>query len=88
PQNNEAEMCALGAMMLSEAKLEILASSLEAEDFYVPAHAEVFRALRSLYLAKKPVDLVTVRDELIRRGTLNEVGGPDYLVQMMDRTPT
>ncbi|MFX4589196.1 DnaB-like helicase N-terminal domain-containing protein, partial [Acinetobacter baumannii] len=36
PQNNEAEMCALGAMMLSEAKLEILASSLEAEDFYVP----------------------------------------------------
>jgi replicative DNA helicase len=88
PQNNEAEMCALGAMMLSEAKLEILASSLEAEDFYVPAHAEVFRALRSLYMSKKPVDLVTVRDELIRRGTLNEIGGPDYLVQMMDRTPT
>lgn len=81
-------MSALGAMILSESKLEILSSTLEPEDFYVPAHAEVFRALKSLYMGKKPVDLVTLRDELVRRGTLNEVGGADYLVQMIDRTPT
>ena len=80
-------MCALGSMILSERAVEALSYTLNPEDFYFPSHAEIFRAIRVLFLAKKAIDLVTLKDELTRRGTLMDVGGQDYLIQIADRVP-
>ncbi|MBX3111706.1 MAG: replicative DNA helicase [Fimbriimonadaceae bacterium] len=88
PQNNEAEMCTLGCMVMSERAAEEIRSMLTEDDFYVPAHREIFMGLRSLMLSSKAIDLVTLRDELQARGKLAEVGGTDYLVQVVESVPS
>ena len=88
PHNEEAEQAVLGAMMLSgEAIAQVADSGLEADDFYRSAHREIYSALQQLYASGEPVDLITAKDMLLRRGSLERVGGPLYLqhlVEMVD----
>ncbi len=88
PQSIEAEMSALGAMMLSERAATECVEILTDDDFYVPSHREIFRAIRQLLLQSKPIDFVTLQDELIVRQKLDEIGGVDYLVQIADSVPS
>lgn len=81
-------MCSLGAMMLSERGAEEVQSLLTEDDFYRPGHKEVFRAIRQLMLQAKVIDLVTLPHELEVRGKLAEVGGLEYLIQIMDAVPS
>ncbi|HXH61683.1 MAG TPA: replicative DNA helicase [Fimbriimonadaceae bacterium] len=88
PHSIEAEMATLGSMMLSERAAEEVQAILSEEDFYQPAHKEIFRAIRQLLLSAKAIDLVTIKDELLARGMLQEVGGTEYLVQVAESVPT
>lgn len=84
----EAEMCALGTMLLSERAAEEVVSMLGPDDFYQPSHKTIFQAIRQLVSNAKPVDLVTLRDELTARNQLQQVGGTDYLIQIMESVPS
>ncbi len=84
----EAEMSALGSMMLSERAAEDVVNTLDENDFYRPAHREVFKAMRQILQTGRPIDIVTVKDELIARDTLGAAGGLDYLVQVMQSVPS
>jgi replicative DNA helicase len=84
----EAEMSTLGSMILSSQAAEEIVSILTGEDFYRPAHRELFNAMRQLLNNSKPIDLVTMRNELLARGTLAEVGGEDYLIQIQEYVPS
>lgn len=81
-------MSALGAMLLSERAATEVVDTLTEDDFYVPAHREIFKAVRQLLLNSKAIDLVTLRDELIVRAKLEEVGGTEFLVQIADSVPS
>ncbi|MEG0766077.1 MAG: replicative DNA helicase, partial [Clostridia bacterium] len=61
---------------------------LRANAFYQPAHRELFDAMAVLSASGKPVDLVTTNEELSRRGTLEGVGGLDYLIALTQYVPT
>src|SRR5262245_16558155 len=61
---------------------------LEAEDFYEPKHAELFRLLCVLYDRNQPVDLVLVTNELNAQGRLEVLGGVDTLVGLMESVPS
>lgn len=88
PQSTEAEMSVLGAMLLSErAAMECVEILIE-DDFYVPAHREIFKAAHQLLLNSKAIDLVTLRDELTVRNKLEDVGGIEYLVQIAETVPS
>nr|WP_122012116.1 replicative DNA helicase [Maliibacterium massiliense] len=87
PSSMEAEQSTLGCMMLSEAATAQAAAVLAPEDFYVPAHREIYAAMLALYSAGKPVDLVTVTDELRSRGSIDGIGGPTYLVDLSQSVP-
>jgi len=84
----EAEMCALGTMLLSERAAEEVVNILGPDDFYQPSHKTIFNAIRQLISNNKPVDLVTLRDELTARSQLQQVGGVDYLIQVMESVPS
>ncbi|MCA1946549.1 MAG: replicative DNA helicase [Armatimonadetes bacterium] len=84
----EAEMGVLGSMLLSARAAEEGAGLLSEEDFYQPAHQEVYRAMLQLIRSGKAVDILTLRSELEARGTLQQVGGVDYLVQVMESVPS
>ena len=88
PQNLEAEMSALGSMMIERSALEKGLEILRPEDFYRPAHQEVFDALSSLSERDEPVDLITVQEALRKRGKLDECGGTEYLMALVDSVPT
>jgi replicative DNA helicase len=88
PHSVEAEMSALGAMMLSERGAEDVQAIVTEEDFYRPAHREVFKAIRHLMLNAKVIDLVTLPHELDSRGKLDEVGGLEYLIQIAESVPS
>lgn len=84
----EAEMSALGSMLLSERAAEEVVNLLEEGDFYRPAHREVFRAMRQLLVGAKPIDIVTLKDELLARDSLASAGGVEYLVQIAETVPS
>ncbi len=88
PHSIEAEMSALGSMMLSERGAEEVNALVTEDDFYRPAHREIFRAVRQLMLQAKAIDLVTLPNELTARGKLEEVGGMSYLIQVMEAVPS
>lgn len=84
----DAERSVLGAMLLDHEALMLAIELLSADAFYQPAHRELFDAMVTLSAAGQPVDLVTVDEELSRRGTLAGVGGVDYLIALTQYVPT
>lgn len=88
PQNLEAEQSTLGSMMLERTALEKGMEILRPEDFYRPAHQEIFDALMSLAERDEPVDLITLQEELRKRGKLSDCGGTEYLMALVDSVPT
>jgi len=88
PQSSEAEKSVLGALMQDENALQAAVENLTPEDFYVPAHREIFDAARAIAGEHHPVDLVTMDAELSRRGTLPGVGGIEYLTELTLFVPT
>jgi replicative DNA helicase len=89
PHSLEAEMCALGSMMLSAQAVEdVLSRIREEDDLYHPAHKEIYRAICQLKEENQAVDLVTVKNVLVSRGRLQEAGGIEYLINLNEVVPT
>lgn len=88
PQNLDAEQAVLGAILLDN---EALLSSLEVlvpQDFYKESHRQVFRAMLALNEANQAIDLVTLTDDLKRKGLLEQVGGASYVTSLVTSVPT
>ena len=88
PQNIEAEQSVLGAMLLDSEAIAVAAEALKGEDFYRPDHAEIFEAIIDLFNKAEPVDIITVSEQLKARGTLDKVGGLEYIAYLADSVPT
>ena len=88
PHSIEAEKSVLGAMLQSSGAVSSAVEMLQDDDFYVPAHREIFSAAKALTAAHAAVDLVTMDAELSRRGTLPGAGGIEYLIELTQFVPT
>lgn len=84
----EMEMSTLGSMMLDDRAAEEVLSILDADDFYRPAHRDIFRAIRQLVNSGKPPNLEFVVQELKDRDVLHQIGGEDYLIQVAEYVPS
>jgi replicative DNA helicase len=88
PHNLAAEESLLGALLLSrEVVGQVAELGMSVEHFYKPAHQHVYAAIRGLMATGQPVDAVTVADELRRSGLLDEIGGPQLLLDLQNATP-
>lgn len=88
PQNLEAEMCVLGAILLDNTALDIVLPMLSVETFYKGAHQRIFEAIRDLRDRNQAVDLVTLKEHLDRNGKMEEVGGQEYLLTIAESVPS
>ena len=88
PQNLEAEISVLGAMMLEKEAIPKVVEFLMGDDFYKNAHKEIFKSMISLFDRGEPVDLVTLANELKKGGDLERIGGATYLTSLLDSVPT
>lgn len=88
PQSLDAEMSLLGAVLIDEEVLADASEHVGAEDFYDKRHTTIFGAMMRLYERHKPVDLLTLTNELQKKDQLAEVGGSAYLTELTNYVPT
>ena len=85
PQARELEEAVLGALMLEKDAYSIVSEILKPECFYEKAHEKIYAAIVDLALSQRPVDMLTVTEQLKKRGELEDVGGPFYISQLTSK---
>jgi replicative DNA helicase len=88
PHNLEAEQSLLGSMFLSADAVENSLLIVDSDDFYRPAHAKIFSAVKHLHLRGEPIDQITVADQLETEGKIDAAGGKAYLLDVTSAVPT
>ena len=82
PHSLEAEQSVLGAMLLDKEAINTAIETIRPDDFYKEANQEIFEAMLVLNNRNEPVDIITLSEELKRRGTIEAVGGITYLANL------
>lgn len=88
PHSIDAEESVLGAVLLSGDAANVALERLHAEDFYKPAHQRIFEVIRQLFDANEPIDAVTVSEGLRRDGSLDRMGGIEFITNLIDVVPS
>ena len=88
PNHPESERSVLGSMLRSREAALLAIETLKPDDFYDPANREVYSAMFDMASASRTIDLVTLDEELSRRGKLDAVGGAAYLVELSRSVPS
>src|SRR5437588_5340844 len=87
PQNIEAERTVLCAILIETHVLNAAIEKLKPEDFFSDAHRRIFSYMIQLAETQQAIDLVTLSDQLRRKGELEAAGGAAYLAQLVDGVP-
>ena len=88
PNNLEAEESVLGACFLSKYALQKATENLAPESFYNEKNAKIFSSMIALTEEKTPIDLTTITSYLKKKNELNEVGGVEYLTEVLNFVST
>lgn len=88
PCSVEAEQAVLGSALIDPSCMDELTGMLTQEDFYLAEHAEIYKAMQTMYATSKNIDVVTLLDTLVVSGTYDEAGGRSYLALVADAVPT
>lgn len=88
PQSLDAEMSLLGAVLIDEEVLADISEHVTVKDFYDKRHATIFGGMMKLYEHHRPVDLLTLTDQLKKKDELEAVGGSAYLTELTNYVPT
>ncbi len=88
PQNLEAEKSLLGSVLIDQDALIQVADQISADDFYDPSHEAIYAAMVKLYEKRRPVDILTLSNQLKEESNLEKVGGASYLTELTNYVPT
>ena len=88
PNSIEAERSILGGLMLDENAWDSISSIVFAEDFYRGDHRQIYKCMVSLVGKNKPLDIITIAEELDAIDELKTVGGMAYLSDLVNTTPS
>lgn len=87
PHDIEAEQAVIGSMLTDKDAVISAVEKLKPEDFYREDNKAIYEAILSLYSKAEPIDIITVKDELIGNGKFETVGGLEYLAMLPDKVP-
>lgn len=88
PQNIDAEHSVIGALLLDKDAVLTVVEILSPEDFYEDRNSMIYRAILTLFEKRSPIDMVTLTNELERTGELTNIGGGNYIVSLVNSTPS
>ena len=88
PHNIEAEQAVLGCMLLDSDVIPTVVELIKSEDFYRDDHREICEAILDLAEKAGPIDIITVSEQLQIRGSLDKIGGLEYLAFISNAVPT
>src|SRR3989344_9376856 len=87
PQNLEAEVSTLGALLIDKDAIIKVADFLEPADFYKDDHGLIYEAMRDLYEDRVPIDILSLSSRLQEKGQLEKIGGHSYLSELTAAVP-
>jgi replicative DNA helicase len=85
PQAVELEEAVLGAMLIEGHAVNVVIEILSPFSFYMPQHQKIFQAMMNLFGQNKPIDILTVTEELKKMGALDDVGGVYYISTLTNK---
>ncbi len=88
PHDEEAEQAVIGSMLTDQEAVVSAIESLKSEDFYRSDNATIYEAIMNVYAKGEPIDIITVKEELVSMGKLDSVGGLEYLASLPEKVPT
>jgi replicative DNA helicase len=87
PHNVEAERAVLGAIIMNNHAFYRVIATIDTDSFFKDAHRKIFGAMRRLAEQSRPMDLLTLREELVRSADLKDAGGAGYISSLVDVVP-
>ncbi|MDD3608113.1 MAG: replicative DNA helicase [Candidatus Moranbacteria bacterium] len=88
PQNIEAEISVLGALMIDKNAITKIADIIRPEDFYKAKHEKIFESIMELYQEQQPLDILSVSSRLKEKKILEDIGGRGYLTEIINSVAT
>ncbi len=88
PHSSEAEQTVLASALIDHIAVEKIVNLLSADDFYFEANKEIFDSIKQVHIQNIPVDVVTLFEELKKRGKVDYIGGYEYLVKLTENIIT
>ena len=88
PHSVEAEQAVLGSMLIDARCVPEVIEALKPEDFYLRQNREIYETIYSMFNFSVTIDPVTVLDYMRRGGVYDENTSRNYLLQLMEITPT
>ncbi len=88
PHDIEAEQAVLGCMLTDRDSVIAAIEKLKVDDFYREDNKAVYEAMLSLYGKAEPIDIITVKAELVENGKFEQIGGLEYLAVLPEKVPT
>src|SRR5690348_12171540 len=88
PHSIESEMCLIASMMLDKEMIGQVVQIVDRESFFQADHQILFDLLIKLYEQNRPIDAIILREELVKRQLLDEIGGVAYLAQIIGSVPS
>ena len=88
PHDIEAEQAILGSMLTDKDAVISAIEVLKEDMFYRDDNKTIYSAILSLYAKAEPIDIITVKAELVSIGMFEKVGGLEYLVALPEKVPT
>ena len=82
PQAVNVEQAVLGALMIDSDAFSVVSELLKPDTFYDPRHKRIFQAIQVMNMEERPVDIMTLADQLAKTGELDKVGGAQYLMDI------
>ncbi|MBO5147735.1 MAG: replicative DNA helicase [Clostridia bacterium] len=87
PQNIDAEKSTLGAILTDQSVMLDVVEVLNPEDFYRADHSLIYKAMVRLFTQSKPIDIITVTEELSSSGEIEKAGGASYIISLTEEVP-
>ena len=88
PQAPEVEKAVLGALMIDKEAYVVICEILKPQSFYESRHQKIFEAIEKLNINEKPIDVLTVTEQLTKDGTLEDIGGAAYVAELSAKVAT
>lgn len=85
PQALDLEEVVLGAAMLDKEAFSTIVEKLQPSTFYLQGHQEIYQVMMDLFASSRPIDILTVHEELKKRGKLEMIGGVNYLMDITNK---
>jgi len=88
PQDLEAEKSVLGAILVDSSAITLVAEFLRSEHFYLRSHQLIYAGMLELFEQQNPIDIITLKNHLQKKGVIKEIGGAPYLSELINTVPT